>query len=87
MTSHALRRAASDDARREPPVSTLIDKVARRAHQITEEDIAAVKRSGLSEDQIVELAVCAAIGEATRQYQKARAVLIEAMTDKESIHD
>jgi hypothetical protein len=41
----------------------------------TEEDIAAVKASGLSEDQIFELVVCAAIGQATRQYDTAFAAL------------
>jgi hypothetical protein len=42
---------------------------------IRKEDIAAVKASGLSEDQIFELVVCAAIGQATRQYDTAFAAL------------
>jgi len=58
-----------------PPLRTLIDKVAKRAYLVTEEDIAAVKASGLSEDQIFELVVCAAIGQATRQYDTAFAAL------------
>jgi len=34
---------------------------------------------GLSEDQIFELVVCAAIGQATRQYQSALGALAEAV--------
>lgn|SRR5262245_22567230 len=84
MASHALRRAAFDNARLAEPLRTLIDKVVKHAYKVTDDDVAAVKRLGLSEDQIFEVVVCAAIGEATRQYKKARAALIEAMTDKET---
>jgi signal transduction histidine kinase len=73
--SHAQRRAAFDNAGLAAPLNTLIDKVAKRADMVTEEDIAAVKASGLSEDQIFELVVCAAIGQATRQYDTAFAAL------------
>jgi alkylhydroperoxidase family enzyme len=73
--SHAQRRAAFDNAGLAAPLNTLIDKVAKRAYLVTEEDIAAVKASGLSEDQIFELVVCAAIGQATRQYDTAFAAL------------
>jgi hypothetical protein len=79
MASHAQRRAAFDNAGLSEPHSTLIDKVAKRAYTVTDEDIAAAKASGLSEDQIFELVVCAAIGQATRQYDTAFAAL-EAAT-------
>jgi hypothetical protein len=78
---HAQRRAAFDNAGLAEPLGTLIDKVVRHAYKVTDDDIAAVKASGLSEDQIFELAVCAAIGQATRQYDAAIAALGEAMTD------
>jgi alkylhydroperoxidase family enzyme len=61
-------------------LKTLIDKVATRAHTVTDEDIVAARASGLSEDQIFELVVCAAIGQATRQYDTALAVLVVATT-------
>jgi hypothetical protein len=80
--SYAERRAAFDDAGLAPPVCTLIDKVAKRPTQVTTEDIANVKASGLSEDQIFELVICAALGQATRQYETALEALAEAMTDK-----
>jgi hypothetical protein len=38
--------------------------------------------SGLSEDQIFEIVVCAAVGQATRQYDTAFAAL-EAATERE----
>jgi hypothetical protein len=76
--SHAQRRAAFDNAWHTDSLSTLIDKVARYAHKITDEDIAAARTSGLSEDQIFEIVVCAAIGQATRQYDAALAALTAA---------
>jgi hypothetical protein len=73
--SHAQRRAAFDNAELTEPLRTLIEKIAKHAYKVTDDDIAAVLASGLSEDQIFELAVCAAIGEATRQYDTAIAAL------------
>jgi hypothetical protein len=73
--SHAQRRAAFDNAELTEPPRTLIDKIAKHAYKVTDDDIVAARASGLSEDQIFELAVCAAIGEATRQYDTALAAL------------
>jgi hypothetical protein len=72
---HAQRRAAFDNVELTEPLRTLIDNIAKHAYKVTDEDIAAARASGLSEDQIFELAVCAAIGEATRQYDRALAAL------------
>jgi alkylhydroperoxidase family enzyme len=77
--SRAQRRDAFDNALHVEPLRTLIGKVAEQPTQITDEDIAAVKASGLDEDQIFELVVCAAIGQATRQYQSALGALAAAM--------
>jgi alkylhydroperoxidase family enzyme len=76
---HAQRRAAFDNSGLTGPLRTLIEKVAKHAHTVTDEDIAAARSSGLTEDQIFELAVCAALGQATRQYETALAAL-EAAT-------
>jgi len=73
--SHAQRRAAFDSAGLAEPLRSLIDKVAKHAYKVTDEDVAAAKASGQSEDQIFELVVCAAIGHATRQYDAALAAL------------
>ena len=80
--SRDARRAAFDNAGLTEPLRTLIDKVARQPTRVTNEDIAAVKASGESEDQIFELVVCAALGAATRQYEAALEALAEATTGK-----
>ena len=80
--SRAERRVAFDDAGLAPPLGTLIDKVAKQPTHVTDEDIANVKASGLSEDQIFELVICAAVGQATRQYETALEALAEAVADK-----
>lgn len=74
-SSHAQRRAAFDNAAVGEPLGTLIQRVTKHAYQVTDEDIAAARASGLSEDQIFEMVVCAAIGQATRQYDTAFAAL------------
>jgi hypothetical protein len=73
-----LRRAAFDNAGLDEPMRTLIDKVAYHASRVTDEDVAAVRAAGLSEDQIFEIVVCAAIGQASRQYNSALAAVASA---------
>lgn len=63
-------------------VAPLIEKVGKAAAKISDDDIAAAKAKGLSEDQIFELVVCAAIGESTRQYEGALAALAAATESK-----
>ncbi len=77
-----LRRAAFDNAGLSEPITTLIEKVAEHAYQVTDEDVVAVRAAGLSEDQIFEIVVCAAIGQASRQYANALAALASAMEEK-----
>ena len=72
-----LRRAAFDNAGLSEPVRTLVEKVANHAYRVTD-DVAAVRAAGLSEDQIFEIVVCAAIGQADRQYASALAALASA---------
>jgi alkylhydroperoxidase family enzyme len=80
--SNTQRRAAFDNAGLEAPLSALVEKVAKHAHKVTDDDIAAVRTFGLSEDQIFEIVVCAAVGQAIRQHDNALAAL-EAATRKE----
>jgi hypothetical protein len=80
--SPSERKAAFHNSGLAEPAGTLIDKVARHAYQVTDEDIAAVRASGLSEDQVFEIVVCAAVGQASRQYDTALAAL-ETATGKE----
>jgi hypothetical protein len=73
--SRAVRRAAFENSGLAGSAYVLADKTARVAHRITDEDIAAVKASGLSEDQVFEVVVCAAVGQAVRQHDAALAAL------------
>jgi alkylhydroperoxidase family enzyme len=63
-------------------MGTLVSKVAEQPTNVTDEDFAAARASGLSEDQIFEMVVSAAIGQATRQYNTALAAL-DAATEEE----
>lgn len=76
--SREARRAAFKNEGVAEPARALIDKVSRHAYRVTDEDIAAAKAGGVSEDQIFELAVCAAVGQSTRQLDAALAALDEA---------
>lgn len=75
QASHAQRRAAFDNTALAEPLKTLIGKVAKCAYRVTDDDIAAVRAIGFSEDQVFEMVVCAAIGMASRQYDKAFSAL------------
>jgi alkylhydroperoxidase family enzyme len=79
--SRIQRRAAFDNAELATPLNKLIDKVTKHAYRVTDEDIAAVKASGVSDDQIFEMVVCAAIGQACRQYDQALGAL-KAATER-----
>jgi hypothetical protein len=76
--STELRRAAFDNAGLTGPLGALIEKVAHSAPQTTDEDFAAARASGLTEDQLFEVVVCAAIGQAARQQDQALAALASA---------
>ena len=69
------RKAAFDNSGLAEPLRQLVDKVAVNASAINDEDINRVKQSGLSEDQIFEIVICAAVGQATRQFDTAKAAL------------
>jgi alkylhydroperoxidase family enzyme len=81
ITRLELRRAAFDNAGLGEPTRTLIEKVTYHATSVTDEDVAAVRAAGLNEDQIFEIVVCAAIGQASRQHKNALAVLASAIEE------
>ncbi len=56
----------------------LVDMVTKFAAQIGDDDIANAKKAGYTEDEIFELVVCAAMGQASRQYENALAALAAA---------
>ncbi|MBR7830845.1 hypothetical protein KDK95_31365, partial [Actinospica sp. MGRD01-02] len=54
-------------------------KVVATPALVTDADFAAGRAAGLSEDQLFEVVVCAAVGQATRQYEAGLAALDEAL--------
>lgn len=75
VASPAARRAAFDNRGVDERARSLIDKVARQAWTVTGADVAAATAAGVPEDEIFELTVCAALGQATRQLDAALAAL------------
>lgn len=70
VTEPALRAAVADGGGPEDLASYLA-KVRHASYRVTEQDIEAVKRSGLSEDAIFELTVAAIMGFAYERLQFA----------------
>jgi hypothetical protein len=61
-----------------PPLDALIGKVVDTPALVTEEDLAAAKASGSTEDELFELVVCAAVGQSARLYDAGLAALAQA---------
>jgi hypothetical protein len=59
--------------------AALVDRVVQGVPMVSEIDIKAARSSGLSEEQIFEIVVCAAIGQGTRQYESAMTALKAAL--------
>jgi hypothetical protein len=66
----------------DPRARSLVDKVARHPWRVTDEDVTAAKAAHLSEDEIFELVVCAALGQASRQLTSALAALDAATAEE-----
>ena len=74
VATMAARRAAFDNHGVVEAARPLIDKVAKHAYKVTDEDVAAAKQA-MSEDEVFELVICAAIGQASRQLDAAMAAV------------
>jgi alkylhydroperoxidase family enzyme len=59
-----IRKAIADGADVPEMLVAYVDKVRRHAYRITAEDIEALKKSGYSEDAILEITLSAALGAA-----------------------
>ncbi len=77
QTAGDARRAAYDNRDVAEPARALIDKVTNNAWKVTDEDVAAATKS-MSDDEVFELVVAAALGQSTRQLDAALAALDEA---------
>jgi hypothetical protein len=71
--AYDLNKAALPEAVRE-----LIDKVAKQAHAITDDDVSHAKTAGIAEDVLFELVACAALGQAMRQLDTAYGAIVAA---------
>jgi alkylhydroperoxidase family enzyme len=59
-----------------PPVLLpYLEKVAYRAYTVTDEDVEALKKAGLSEDRIFEATVAAAVGAGLKRLQMGLAAI------------
>jgi len=53
-----------------------VDAVARHAYRITDEDLAALRRAGYSEDAIFEISISAALGAGLARLERGLAALV-----------
>jgi hypothetical protein len=70
-TTPALRRQAADGRDLPADLAPVIDKIRRNAYKVTDEDIAALRAGGRSDDEIFELTCAAAVGVAIHRCDKA----------------
>jgi hypothetical protein len=60
--SRAAKGEESDAAMISPAVRSFLDKVARQAYRVTDQDVASLRDASWSEDAVLELIVCTAVG-------------------------
>ena len=66
-----LRAVAAASPPPGPALARYVEKVRRAAYTVTDADVAALTEAGLSEDEIFEQTVAAAIGEGLRRLDAA----------------
>lgn len=77
-----LRAQAFENADVPEPLRALVGKVATQPARVTDADFAGPMQAGLTDDQLFELVICAAVGQATRQYEAGLAALAAASADE-----
>ncbi len=82
--SREQRAGAFGNADLPAPLHALTEKVATRPTQVTEADFATAKASGVTEDALFELVICAAVGQSARLYDAGLAALAEATASGET---
>lgn len=80
VTPAALRWAAFHRRVEElpPELRPYVDMVAQHAYRVSDEDVAALKRAGHSEDAIFEITAAAALGAAILRLERGLIVLRES---------
>jgi alkylhydroperoxidase family enzyme len=74
-TPEALRRAVLEHGSISPALAGYVDTVKRHAYKVTDADVAALQRSGQSDDSIFEITVAAAVGAALYRLDRGMAAL------------
>jgi len=67
VTSPAERKAALDGTDQR----AYLEKVRQHAYKVTDDDIAALRAAGMSEDAIYELTIAAALGVSKKRFDSA----------------
>jgi alkylhydroperoxidase family enzyme len=73
-----LARAASPGTTNDGlpgPLGAYVDKVARHAYRVTDDDVAALQRGGNTDDALFEVTVAAAVGAALARLERGLATL------------
>jgi hypothetical protein len=70
-----LRALASAAAQPAPALETYVAAVRERAYSVTDDQVEELKRAGVTEDEIFEATVDAAVGEGLRRLDAALRVL------------
>jgi alkylhydroperoxidase family enzyme len=77
MSEHldALRANVANTPPAAPALAPYLDKVRTHAYKVTDADVEQLKAAGLSEDEIFEQTVAAAISEGLRRLDAASAAI------------
>jgi alkylhydroperoxidase family enzyme len=77
MSEHldALRANVASTPASPPEMAAYLEKVRSNAYKVTDADVERLKAAGLSEDEIFEQTVAAAISEGLRRLDAAAAVI------------
>jgi alkylhydroperoxidase family enzyme len=70
-----LREVVAKTPPAPPELARYLAQVRQRAYEITDDDVAALKEAGVSEDEIFEQTVATAIGEGLRRLDTAMRVI------------
>src|SRR4051794_6922068 len=84
QASPDLRVRAFMNAQVPESLAGLLDKVAHRSADVTDEDFVAAQEAGFTDDQLFELVISAAVGVSSRQYDAGLAALAAAAGGSEA---
>jgi hypothetical protein len=73
--SSTVRRAAFEGGDAGDGTAAYLDKVRRHAYQVTDEDIAALRKAGWTDETLYELTIAAAVGQGMRRLELGMAAL------------